>query len=153
MKNMIMSLAAMKESAARVGSHYFEPDTIKFWGAKVHDTANRYGLFVESIDDFSRTKKLYCVKMWLDGYAYTVEPHEIGETYEHFATLKGARKFRDKLTKALDSAAECYRENAVISDICEIYENGCNSGVYTLKNSAGDTIEINTNNFDRFICG
>ena len=153
MKNYGMSITMMKAICENKGSYYFTPDTVKFWGSKVHDAPNRWGLFVESHKSFDGEKRLYCVKSFLNGNFETVEPSEIAKTYEHFGTLAAARRFREKLSKALDSACECYRESAVLDDLVEWYEDGFHSGIFTLMNSHGENIKINTNNFDRFICG
>lgn len=153
MGRLYRSLAEMKAICEQNGSYYFESDTVKFWGSKVHDPANRWGLFVESTDNFSRTKKLYYVKFFApSGEVETIEPAEIGKTYKHFPTLAAARRFRDKLTAALD-AQTCYRERAVLESLKTIREEGLNTGVYELRNEQGETIKVNVNNFSRFICG
>ena len=154
MAGLNLNLGEMIARCRQYGSHYFDPETVSFWGAKIHDTPNRWGLFVESYDNFDRTKKLYAVKFFAPNAQVTViEPAEIGKTYEHFPTLAAARKFRDKLTRALTEATECYRENIVLRSLNEIEEEGLNSGIFILRNEQGDYIKINTNNFDRFICG
>lgn len=154
MPNLKRSLAEMERICAQRGSFYFEPDTVRFWGAKVHDSANRWGLFVESYDSFNREYKLYAVKFFSpDGLITVVEPASVGKTYEHFKTLEEARAFRIKLSEALDEAAKCYRENRVLTSLSKLYEDGLHTGIYKLSNDEDDSIMINTNNFDRFICG
>lgn len=154
MANLKISAAEMKARCRQYGSHYLDPDTISFWGSKTIDTPNIWGLFVESYDNFDRTKKLYAVKFFAPNARVTaIEPAEIGETYEHFPTLATARRFRDRLTRALTEATECYRENEVLKSLKEIEEEGLNTGIYVLRNEQGDYIKVNVNNFDRFICG
>lgn len=149
-----LTRADMVNICEKSGSHYLDKDSIKFFGAKIHDYPNKYRLFIESINNFDSTKRLYMVRFFdYNGQVETIEPSDIAATYEHFSTLKEARAFRHKLVLALNAAAKCYRENAVLTNLIACREKGFNSGVYTLKNGYGDTIEINTNNFDRFICG
>jgi len=154
MSNLKRSLAEMKAICNQRGSFYFEPDTVKFWGATVHAPANRWGLFVESFDSFNREYKLYAVKFFSPtGFVTTIEPADIERTHEHFKTLEDAMSFRDKLSAALDEAAKSYRENVVLSSLTKVCEDGLCSGIYVLRNDNDDSIMINTNNLGRFICG
>lgn len=154
MSNLKRSLAEMKAICNQHGSYYFEPDTVRFWGATVHDPANRWGLFVESYDSFNREYKLYAVKFFApNGLVTVIEPADIGRTYEHFKTLDDAIIFRYKLSAALDKASNYYRENRVLSSLTKIHEEGLHTGIYVLSNDDDDSIKINTNNFSRFICG
>ena len=150
-----MTINEMKAINKAKGGFYFTPDTVKFWNSKIHTAPNRYNLFIESHDSFNREYRLYCVKHFspITGDIETIENAETAKTYEHFETLASAKAFMHKLTIALNNATKCYRENAVINDIAKVTEEGYNSGIFTLENSKGDTIQINTNNFDRFICG
>lgn len=152
---MSISINEMKATAEAKGKFYFAPDTVAFWGSRIHTAPNRYNLFVESYDNFDRTRKLYAVRHFSEatGDLETIEPAEIGQTYEHFPTLAAAKAFMHRLTIALNAAAKCYREKAVLTDISEVTEDGLNSGIYNITNAAGDSIQINTNNFERFICG
>ena len=149
-----MTIAEMKAINKAKGYHFFDKDSMRFWGSKVCTAPNKYRLFIESHDDFSRTKKLYTVCFFnVCGSIEIIEPANIAATYEHFESLEIAKSFLKKLTKALDNSRECWRENNVLSDIAEMREKGFGSGVFTIANTKGETIEINTNNFDRFICG
>lgn len=152
---MSISIEEMKATAKAKGKYFFNPETVDFWNSRIHTAPNKYGLFVESYDSFDRTYKLYTVRCFIPSTAdiETIEPAEIAKTYEHFDTLRSAKNFMHKLTIALNEAAKCYRENEVLKDITEIIENGYHSGVYTIRNSNGESIQINTNNFDRFISG
>lgn len=152
--NYAHSIADMKRINAENGFYFWEKDTVKFWGSHTHTAANRWGLFIESHNNFDGTAKLYTVRMFLPGgNIETIEPAVIAETYEHFNSIYAAKAFRDMLTRAFDNAAKCYRENNVLSDIKSICETGLNTGVFDITNNHGDTIQINTNNFDRFISG
>ena len=149
-----MTIAEMKAINKAKGYHFFDSDTMRFWGSKVHTAPNKYRLFIESHDNFDRSAKMYSVRFFnVCGSVETIEPKAIADTYEDFSSLDEARAFMRKLTKAFDEACDCYRENAVLSDIAEMRCKGFKSGVYTIANSKGETIEINTNNFSRFICG
>ena len=149
-----MTIAEMKAINKAKGYHFFDKDSMRFWGSKVRTAPNKYRLFIESHDNFDRTKKLYTVRFFnVCGSIKIIEPANIAETYEHFESLENAKDFLKKLTKALDNSRECWRENNVLSDIAEMREKGFRSGVFTVANTKGETIEINTNNFARFICG
>ena len=82
-----------------------------------------------------------------------VEPAEIGRSYEHFCSYNDAKQFRHKLTIALNGAAKNFREGKVLNNLYSIEEEGLHTGIYILSDNEGDSIKINTNNFDRFICG
>lgn len=149
-----MTISEMKAINKEKGYYFFDKDSMKFWGSKIHTAPNKYRFFIESHDNFDRTKKLYTVRFFnVCGSIEIVEDAKTAETYEHFESLEKARTFLKKLTKALDNSRNCWRENNVLSDIAEIRKKGFNSGVFTIANTKGETIEINTNNFDRFICG
>ena len=150
-----MSITEMKAISKAKGKFYFTADTVKFWNSRVHTAPNKYGLFVESYDSFDRSYRLYAVRCFTPNNAdiETIEPANIAKTYEHFETLTAAKNFMHKLTIAFNAACKCYREKEVLTDITEIIEEGCNTGIYKISNSEGDSIQINTNNFDRFISG
>lgn len=149
-----MTITEMKAINKEKGYHFFDRDSMRFWGSKVHTAPNKYRLFIESHDNFDRTKKLYTVRFFnVCGSIEIVEDAKTAETYEHFESLEKAKLFLQKLTKALDNSRDCWRENNVLSDIVEIREEGFRSGVFTIANTKGETIEINTNNFASFICG
>lgn len=152
----IATITEMKQRNKIAGGHFFDRESMKFWGAKIHTAPNKYGFFLESHDSFDRSKKLYTIRVFLpSGHIGTelIEPADIANTYEHFPTLEAAKEFMKKVTAAMDNAAKCYRENTVFSDIIDIEEEGYNSGVYNVYNRAGEYVQINVNNFDRFICG
>lgn len=149
-----MTITEMKAKSAHNGYHFFDRDTMHFWGSKIHSAPNKYGLFIESHDNFDRTRKLYRVCIFTGKCTVeTIEDSEIANTYEHFSTIGEAREFLRQLTKAFNEACTCYREKAVLSDIAEVRNKGFKSGIYTIANTKGETIEVNTNNFARFICG
>lgn len=150
-----MSITEMKAISKEKGKFYFTPDTVKFWNSRVHTAPNKYGLFVESYDSFDRSYRLYAVRCFTPNNAdiETIEPANIAKTYEHFETLTAAKNFMHKLTIAFNEACKCYREKEVLTDIIEVIEEGYNTGIYKITNSEGNSIQINTNNFDRFISG
>lgn len=151
----MMTIAEMKAINAAKGYHFFDKESMRFWGSRIHAAPNKYGFFIESHDNFDRTRKLFTVRFFAEKTGRVcdcIEPADIAATYEHFSTLTEARAFRDKLTNALDDAKKCYREKEVLTAIDEIMEEGFNSGIFKVK-SGDKYILINTNNFDRFICG
>lgn len=152
----ITTITEMKQRNKMAGGCFFDRESMRFWGSKIHTAPNKYGFFLESHDSFDRSKKLYTIRVFLPSgrlAIQTIEPADIANTYEHFPTLEAAKKFMKEVTAAMDNAAKCYRENAVFSDIINVKEEGYNSGVFNVYNSAGDYVQINVNNFDRFICG
>lgn len=154
MPSLEKSVYLMRAVCECNGSYYFEPETIKFFNSRVHFPANRWGLFVESFDSFNRQYRLYTVKFFSPyGKVTTIEPSEQSNTYEHFLTLEEAVLFRIKLTDALDEASKQPREGEVLKSLEKVVEEGFHSGIYELINACGKSIKINTNDFDRFICG
>lgn len=151
---MSITISDMKRINKEKGYCYFSPDTIRFMGAKIITAPNRFGIFVDSYDNFDRTKKLYkvCIFSAISGKIYDVEPAKIAETYEHFPTKADALRFREKLTAAFAESCKCFREKEVLTAIEDIKEEGLNSGIFTIR-SGEKAIEINTNDFNRFICG
>ena len=155
-----MTITEMKAINKEKGYCFFSKETIKFWNSRIHTAPNKYGLFIESHDNCDRTYKLYTVRMFLkhQGNIKTIEDAKTAQSYEHFRSLNDAKMFMHKLTLALNDACKCYRENAVLSDIQNVKEEGFRTGVYSIINTNGDSIEINTNaidaeNFNGFISG
>lgn len=149
-----MTITEMKAKSASNGYHFFDRDTMRFWGSKIHTAPNKYGLFIESHDNFDRTRKLYRVCIFTGKCTVeTIEDSEIANTYEHFSTIGEAREFLRQLTKAFDEACTCYREKSVLTDIYDVIEEGCNTGIFKIIGNNTEEVKINTNNFARFICG
>ena len=43
------------------GKHYFDEDSIRFWGSKIESAPNSENIFIESIDSFDRKHRIYKV--------------------------------------------------------------------------------------------
>ena len=113
--------------------HYFDQETMEFWGSEILSEPNEKQLFIEAIDDFYATKKLYMVKcVSLSGEIITVEPRSAEP--EHFPTKEAASEFRDKITRLIP-----------FNDIshCDLTYD---AGVFKLTNAANnETIYLDVN--------
>lgn len=58
----IATITEMKQRNKIAGGHFFDRESMKFWGAKIHTAPNKYGFFLESHDSFDRSKKLYTIR-------------------------------------------------------------------------------------------
>ena len=86
----------MKRILRKTGSHYFDSDTIDFWGSQIESRLNKNGLFMESIDDFYRERRLYKVCCFAsEGHVYQIDftPEE-----PLFKTKDSAHKFMNMLS-------------------------------------------------------
>lgn len=131
---MTLSLERIKQLAP---PNYFDEGTVEFWGSKILDTDNEHQLFIESIDDFYRTKKLYMVKcISLAGDMITIEPKTITDDAMHFPSEQTARDFREKISRIIPETHK---------DI-QYAEYTADDGVFQLTNKTGQVILLNTNN-------
>lgn len=46
------------------GYHFFDEDTMRFWGSKIESELFNNGTFVTSEDNFNRTERLYSVRLY-----------------------------------------------------------------------------------------
>ena len=59
-----MTIREMMKDCKAHGKHTFDDDTMEWWGATILTPPDRYGIYIESIDNFNREKKIYCVKAY-----------------------------------------------------------------------------------------
>ncbi|MBP3931286.1 MAG: hypothetical protein J6D47_17195 [Peptostreptococcaceae bacterium] len=86
------TITEMKKLNSSVGYHYFDKETMKFFNSKIEGTYNN-GLFIDSIDNFDGTKRIYKVKIFTENYNVC--------NLEDFPTLNCAREYIKTLNKAL----------------------------------------------------
>jgi len=148
MNNLSISIADMKALSIKSGSHYFDKETVKYWGSKVHTDPNKYGLFISSEENFDGTKRLYSIKFFNANNPNKIETL----SFQKHETLAEARIFVSNLTKAFNSL-DCYREKTVLENIESITVEQEEPLVLTVTSYDGDYFRCNTENYDRFICG
>ena len=129
--------------------YHFSKETVKFWNSQIHTSPDQYGLFIESCDNWSRTKRIYSVKSFdpNKGVAWTLSNF----SDEEFKSLNKARSFLKKVEDALD-AIDCFREKEILNKFSHIEPDyTCPTGVWQVLSIDGEHFQINTNNFERFI--
>ena len=68
------------------GKHFFDEDTIEFWGTKLESDLFDNRCFVTSEDDFYKTKRLFTVRQFSEKYDAT---ETIGE-FQQYQTKEEA---------------------------------------------------------------
>lgn len=86
------TITEMKKLNSSVGYHYFDKETMKFFNSKILGTYNN-GFFIDSIDNFDGSKRLYKVRIFTNNYNVC--------TLEEFSTVNEARDYIKTLNKAL----------------------------------------------------
>ena len=82
-----MTISEVKSIVTANGSHFFDKDTMKYWGTCIETSVFHNGCFVTSENDFWGTKRLYTVRRFdFDGAIDT-----IGE-FQGYKTKEAARK-------------------------------------------------------------
>ena len=92
---MKISKARMVELTKRSGNtYYFDENTIEFWNSILETRwSDDNQMFIESVDNFDRTKRMYMVKMIaLDGNIITFSTPD--KDPEHFPDITTAYIFR-----------------------------------------------------------
>lgn len=115
-----MTIAEMKRDSAAHGKHTFERDTMKFWGAQILTNPDKYGIYLESIDNFSREKKIYCVKAYDKANGETVTFNDIGK--EKFATRAEAESYADAIRAQIKGKFDHFEDAITIINI--VYQDG-----------------------------
>lgn len=91
-----MNTKEMINQSLQKGWHFFDPDTMAFWGSEVKDSPNRYFLFITAEDNFDRTKKLYSVR-WFNSNTGEVE----ALSFQQFETYDAANALRHDITNKI----------------------------------------------------
>lgn len=64
----------------RHGGHFFDEETLRFWGSKVVSNLYENRCFVTVEDNFNRTESLYTVRRFTEDYQYV---ETVGEFQGH----------------------------------------------------------------------
>ena len=108
-----MTFAEMAKISKAADKHYFDKESLEYWGSKFECDPNANNIFVESIDDFYQKERLYnVVSFTLDGQAHTIKPMQVESSRTHFfPTLQSALDFRDKLSDCIDGQPNKCKNN------------------------------------------
>ena len=103
-----MTIGKMKRIIKNKGvSHFFDEDTTEFWNSRIESTLTKNGLFMESVDDFYRTKRLYVVNCFsLDGHIHSLALFKDNVSYEMFDSRDDAQRFMNLLSIQLSDLSQ-----------------------------------------------
>ena len=90
-----MTIGQMILDSRAHGKHTFDPETMKFWGARVLTAPNLYGLYLEEIDNYSREKKIFCVRAYNKTNGVVITFNDIST--EQFETIHEAEKCMESI--------------------------------------------------------
>ena len=57
-----MKISEVKSIVRSNGGHFFDKDTMKYWGSRIETSVFKNGCFVTSEDNCNKTKRLYTVR-------------------------------------------------------------------------------------------
>lgn len=103
-----MTIGKMKRIIKNKGvSHFFDEDATEFWNSRIESTLTKNGLFLESVDDFYRTKRLYVVNCFsLDGHIHPLALFKDNVSYEMFDSRDDAQRFMNLLSIQLSDLSQ-----------------------------------------------
>ena len=103
-----MTIGKMKRRIKNKGvSHFFDEDATEFWNSRIESMLTKNGLFLESIDDFYRTKRLYTVNCFsLDGHVHVLTFYNDDVSYETFDKKEDAQRFMNLLSIQLSNLGQ-----------------------------------------------
>lgn len=81
-----MNLQQARKIYARTGHHFFDADTMRFWGSKIETDLFENRCFVTSEDNFDQTERRYNIRQFSEDYRSV---NTIGE-FNTYATLDEA---------------------------------------------------------------
>lgn len=85
-----MTMADVKQKLRAGGNHFFDPDTMRFFGSRVESSLYKNNTFVTSeYTGFERTKRAYTVRY----YNEVKNDVEDVSGFGAFSTLDSAREF------------------------------------------------------------
>ena len=86
-----MTISEVKATVIANGGHFFDRDTMKYWGTRIETGVFKNGCFVTSEDNLDRTERLYTIRRFTGELIYTVGKFQQYETKE--AARKAARLY------------------------------------------------------------
>ena len=81
-----MTISEVKSIIKSKGHHFFDKDTMKYWGTRIETSVFKNGCFVTSEDNYNKTERLYTVRRF-DGESIDT----IGE-FQQYKTKESARE-------------------------------------------------------------
>ena len=81
-----MTISEVKATVIANGGHFFDRDTMKYWGTRIETGVFKNGCFVTSEDNYNKTKRLYTVCRF-NGKSIGI----IGD-FQQYETKEAARK-------------------------------------------------------------
>ncbi len=87
-----MKISEVKAIVKSNGSHFFDKDTMKYWGTRIETSVFKNGCFVTSENDFSETKRLYTVRRFNGKSIVTIGDFQQYKTKE--AAREAARTYK-----------------------------------------------------------
>ena len=75
------------------GKHFFDRDTMEFWGTRTETDLLNNRCFVTSEDNFTRTERLYTVRQFNETYTGI---ETVGE-FQQFSTLAAAVEYAEQM--------------------------------------------------------
>ena len=114
------TITEMKELNKSKGYHFFDKNTMKVWGSVIHGTYVN-GLFIDSIDNFDRTKRVYKVRIFTENYNVC--------DLEDFTSLEMAKDYVKTLNKALKNNLG-NREKETLENVTYVRCNKNNENEY-----------------------
>ena len=57
-----MTISEVKSIVRSNGYHFFDKDTMKYWGSRIETSVFKNGCFVTSEDNYDKTERLYTVR-------------------------------------------------------------------------------------------
>ena len=85
-----MTMADIKQKLSAGGNHFFDPDTMRFFGSKVESSLYKNNTFITSeYTGFERTKRAYTVRYYNEKKNTVVDVSGFGA----FSTKDAAREF------------------------------------------------------------
>ena len=90
----MLTIAELKERNKQNGSYWFSPDSLRFWGSKIHGKVRKGHYFITSEDNFNRTERLFTIR-----------------SFDHNAHIETVGKFQEY--KSLNEALSALEEVAL----------------------------------------
>lgn len=91
-----MKISEVKSIVTANGGHFFDKDTMKFWGTRIETGAFKNGCFVTSEYNYDGTKRLYTVRGFNGKSIDTIGELQQYKTKE--SAREAARAYRSHLT-------------------------------------------------------
>lgn len=85
---------------------YFAKGEIKYWGSKFETEPNKHNIFIESVDNFDKTMRIYKLGYYCE---HTNKIYSLSELNSLFSTLDKAKTYLARLVEQLDTKTQKIR--------------------------------------------